>query len=699
MSRYYSERSNIQYDPSSIKTKVNHHDFIETRTGIDDYTAFDLERFKSELMDKFIRDTDDIGSENDRVRSNAFAKIEDYESNHITDKDLNIGEDNFINQRKSVVETVAATNRDFDIATKEATGEKRKLREEIADYEDALRKARDQISETELENENFQSIVDAVKDIQLNQKNAEMNALRTINLDLKDQISRLEHELEFVNGPAETHNIRYGLDEKYKRASTDFNNFVNEAEAGKKHVEDELTELRKKVSIRKNENSVLQKDIKDNENEISRLNNEIGKLSKDIELLKKRNEDGIRVFEGERFKNEGDLVDLKKKAAEHEHEVAKLKILIEKSKNELDYLNSEKDKSKGQGAQKKLEEFNSSINDAERKTKQLKDELDNLNKEWTNRVSASSKLASIPTSKDDGAETAKRISMLNKELTSKSRELEDLKSQKTIWERELADDGASLDDKIQRQRDELDELNRKYLSTLEEKNNIYEELSDQAKRLLAFNDTIQKNAEQIAIQKQEIEFLKKELEQRAKLAGDAQYASSARRDLLFQLREEVASKNKIIDGLEDTKLEADELDRQLRDKESIIRELEAQVRNKQKTVRTVVKDTLRVERSSGGDKVDEFLAEYLEHHDCPVPIQKISEGNYLFGTRKIFAKIMNGKLVVRVGGGYMGIDEFIESYGQSEYEKMELRRSRGQNPFDDTIKSRSSDSSKSPVRR
>ena len=669
MSRYYSERSNIQYDPSSIKTKVNHHDFIETRTGIDDYTAFDLERFKSELMDKFIRDTDDIDSENNRVRSNAFAKIEDYERNHITDKDLNLGEDNFINQRKTVVETVATTNRDFDIATKEATGEKRKLREDIADIEDALRKARDQISETELENENFQSIVDAVKDIQLNQKNAEMNALRTINLDLKDQISRLEHELDFANGPAETHNIRYGLDEKFKSAKTDFNNYVNEAESGKKHVEDGLTDLRKKVSIRKNENSVLQKDIKDNENEISRLNNEIGKLSKDIELLKKRNEDGIRVFEGDRFKNEGDIIELKKKAVENEHEVSKLKILIEKSKNELEYLNSEKDKAKGQGATKKLEEFNSSINDAERKTKLLKDELDNLNKEWKDRVSVSSKLASIPPSKSDGAETTKRINMLTKELTNKTRELEDLRSQKSVMERELADDGSLLDDKIQRQRDELDELNRKYLSTLEEKNNIYEELSDQAKKLRAYNDAILKNAEQIATQKQEIEFLKKELEQRAKLSNDAKYASSARRDLLIQLREEIAEKNRVIDNLEDAKGEVDDLDRQLKDKESVIKELEAQVRNKPRGARAVVKDTVKVERTSGGDKVDEYLAEYLEQNDCPVPIQKISEGNYLFGTRKIFAKIMNGQLVVRVGGGYMGIDEFIESYGQSEYEK------------------------------
>ena len=38
--------------------------------------------------------------------------------------------------------------------------------------------------------------------------------------------------------------------------------------------------------------------------------------------------------------------------------------------------------------------------------------------------------------------------------------------------------------------------------------------------------------------------------------------------------------------------------------------------------------------------------------EIAVPIRRIGEGFYLFGTRKIFAKVLNNKLVVRVGGGY-----------------------------------------------
>ena len=64
-------------------------------------------------------------------------------------------------------------------------------------------------------------------------------------------------------------------------------------------------------------------------------------------------------------------------------------------------------------------------------------------------------------------------------------------------------------------------------------------------------------------------------------------------------------------------------------------------------------------RPISGDAVDELMAAKLREHDCEVPCTRLGGGFYLFGTRKIYCKIMNGKLVVRVGGGYMSIDEFL----------------------------------------
>jgi hypothetical protein len=78
-----------------------------------------------------------------------------------------------------------------------------------------------------------------------------------------------------------------------------------------------------------------------------------------------------------------------------------------------------------------------------------------------------------------------------------------------------------------------------------------------------------------------------------------------------------------------------------------------------------------VYRAAKGDMVDELLAQYINMANCPVPIKRLGGGFYLFGLKKIFAKIMNGKLVIRVGGGYMIIEEFITSYADAELHKLE----------------------------
>ena len=687
MSTIHSSALNRQYDPAGIKYKVNHHDILEQREGIDEYSAFDLERFKGELIEKFIRDTDEISLENERIKTNALTKIDDYERHHIHDRDMDFGEGSSISQRKTIAERVSVTNRDFDKSTKESTNEKRRLREEMADLEDALRKVRDQLAETELENQNFQTIVDAFGDIQNDQRNAELNAVGTVNLDLKDQVSKLEHELDFTGGASDTHNLKYGLEEKYKSAKSDFGNFISEAEEGKKRVEDELSNLRAKVSKKKNENNVLNKEIGDNESEINRLNNEIGRLSKDIEQLKKKNEEGIRSLEGERGKTEGDLIGLKKKVSDAQHECAKLKIMLEKTRNEIDYLNNEKDKARGQGYQTKIDEFNGCINESEKRTQKLKVELGTLHSEWKDKVARTSKLASNTVVRGESDETAKRISMLSKELNNKNRQLDELRSKKNVLERELNEDGSNLDNKINMQRDELDVLNRKYLESLEQKGTINEELSEQVKRLLSLNDVLQKNAEQIALQRQEIEFLKKELEQKGKLVGDLEYEIEQRRNMIIDLREEIAEKNMIIDELEQPRDEIETIEMLIREKDEVIRELEGQIRGKSRRGVSSIKETVRVESAANfsperGDNVDEMIANYLYDNTSPVPIKKLGNGYYMFGTRKIYAKAMNGNLVIRVGGGYMSIEEFIEAYGQSELDRIDAKRARGQDPFE-----------------
>jgi len=68
--------------------------------------------------------------------------------------------------------------------------------------------------------------------------------------------------------------------------------------------------------------------------------------------------------------------------------------------------------------------------------------------------------------------------------------------------------------------------------------------------------------------------------------------------------------------------------------------------------------------------VDELLAKYINSMEVAVPVRRIGEGFYLFGTRKIYAKVLNNKLVVRVGGGFMSFTEFIDTHAMVELKKI-----------------------------
>ena len=78
-----------------------------------------------------------------------------------------------------------------------------------------------------------------------------------------------------------------------------------------------------------------------------------------------------------------------------------------------------------------------------------------------------------------------------------------------------------------------------------------------------------------------------------------------------------------------------------------------------------------------GDGVDEVLAKYLNERliPPPVPFRREESGVYLFGAKRVAIKVEQGRLIVRVGGGYMGIEDFIVAYSSAEIEKLENRRS------------------------
>lgn len=99
----------------------------------------------------------------------------------------------------------------------------------------------------------------------------------------------------------------------------------------------------------------------------------------------------------------------------------------------------------------------------------------------------------------------------------------------------------------------------------------------------------------------------------------------------------------------------------LQDKDKIIEIMNRRIRDKQRRP---------IFAAPKGDVLDQMLSQYINTVNCPVPLRKIGGGQYWFGTKKIYAKILNGKLVIRVGGGFMVIEEFIATYADNELKKM-----------------------------
>lgn len=71
------------------------------------------------------------------------------------------------------------------------------------------------------------------------------------------------------------------------------------------------------------------------------------------------------------------------------------------------------------------------------------------------------------------------------------------------------------------------------------------------------------------------------------------------------------------------------------------------------------------------DALDVALGNYLNLRDFGLAVPFIREGGgvYVFGTRKVLVNYERGKLTVKVGGGFLPIEEFIQAYSDIEVEK------------------------------
>jgi len=77
------------------------------------------------------------------------------------------------------------------------------------------------------------------------------------------------------------------------------------------------------------------------------------------------------------------------------------------------------------------------------------------------------------------------------------------------------------------------------------------------------------------------------------------------------------------------------------------------------------------------DAIDKKLAEYINNYPdrqkLKIMFMRESEGVYEFGSKRVYVKVEKDKIRIKVGGGFLSIDEFLDQYTPTELEKLERR--------------------------
>lgn len=77
------------------------------------------------------------------------------------------------------------------------------------------------------------------------------------------------------------------------------------------------------------------------------------------------------------------------------------------------------------------------------------------------------------------------------------------------------------------------------------------------------------------------------------------------------------------------------------------------------------------------DVIDKKLAEYINNYPdrqkLKIMFMRETEGVYQFGTKRVSVKVDKDKINIRVGGGYLSLDEFLDQYTPAELEKLERK--------------------------
>ena len=275
--------------------------------------------------------------------------------------------------------------------------------------------------------------------------------------------------------------------------------------------------------------------------------------------------------------------------------------------------------------------------------------------------------------KSENSQIKERINKIQAELenlqTVESKEIKSLQDLET--ETKLRD---KTNEDLEKCRLEVKEdsvnLNEKFENLLKQKNKKKEESQDSSERLENAEKAVQKTQNQFfesvlqKISNEQICCLRADL---SALISDLSqihiFYSSTRPTLLPDLN---TGSTLLSSSSEQVLLQSEKLDQLI---ESIDQK-ESELDSLKSTMNEVKKRQI-FHSPVKSDPVDVALASFINSKEVPIKFTRQEGGNYLFGQTKIFIKLENSKLLVKVRGGFTPIEEFLSIYAPIELNRLQ----------------------------
>ena len=113
-----------------------------------------------------------------------------------------------------------------------------------------------------------------------------------------------------------------------------------------------------------------------------------------------------------------------------------------------------------------------------------------------------------------------------------------------------------------------------------------------------------------------------------------------------------------------------------------IEDLRSQIKNDENeaiiaSLNERINELLTVYLPSKGDSTDEALANFInkfpEREQMKIMFLRESEGVYQFGSKRVYIKVDCNQVLVRVGGGFIHVKDFMQKFTPIELEKIQRR--------------------------